>query len=454
MFSLSRKKVAIVGLAVNNTPLIKYLAREGAVVTVLDQKTPEKLESFLKELKDLPLKYHLGPDYLEHLEGQEVIFLSPGVPKNLPPLREAAEKGIKISSELQLFFSLNTSPTIGITGSSGKTTTTSLIGEMLAKVKPVKVGGNIGRPPISFLAELTDETWVVLELSSFQLQNLGFSPHIAVITNITPNHLDVHSSMDEYIEAKAEILRFQSADDIAILNGDNDITRKMGKMAKGKTYYFSRLTESSPGAFLRGDELILSPTTGSEEFLCRRGEIRLLGEHNIENVLAAALAARIAGVPAKTIGEAVREFKGVEHRLELVREIEDVKYYNDSISTTPTRAIAGLLAVPAPVVLIAGGYDKNLPFDDFVKVAAERCRTVILLGKTAEKIRAAFERYKDSIKMPEITQVSDLKEAVITARKAAKPGDAVLLSPACASYDMFRNFEERGRLFKEFVAEL
>ncbi|HEY8344489.1 MAG TPA: UDP-N-acetylmuramoyl-L-alanine--D-glutamate ligase [Bacillota bacterium] len=462
----SGKKVAVVGLAVNNTPLIKYLAREGAIVTVMDRKTPDQLREFLEELADLQgrcdIQYQLGPGYLKHLNEQEIVFLSPGIPKNLPEIQEAKEAGVRFSSELQLFFSLNHAPVIGVTGSSGKTTTTSLLGEMLAGVYPTKVGGNIGRPPLSFLSELSADSWVVLELSSFQLQDLGYSPHIAIVTNITPNHLDVHSSMEEYIAAKSEALLHQHHDDVAILNWDNEITRNLGRLVKGDCCYFSRRSSLEYGAYVKEDRLYLSlRTRGSrdvEELICERRDLTLPGEHNVENVLAAALAARLAGVPMKVITKAIKEFKGVEHRLEFVRELNGVRYINDSISTTPARAIAGLLAMKAPVILIAGGYDKRLPFEEFAEVAAEKCRAVYLLGATAEQIEEAFNRLrlerKASGSFPVIKRVSDLEEAVYAAKSSALSGDVVLLSPACASYDMFRSFEERGRLFKKLVSEL
>lgn len=464
--SFSGKKVAVVGLAVNNTPLIKYLAREGAAVTVMDRKTPDQLGKFLQELADLQgrrdIQYQLGPEYLKHLSEQEIVFLSPGIPKNLPEIQEARQAGVRFSSELQLFFFLNHSPVIGVTGSSGKTTTTSLLGEMLAGVYPTKIGGNIGCPPLSFLPELSAGSWVVLELSSFQLQNLGYSPHIAIVTNITPNHLDIHSSMEEYIAAKSEALLYQSPDDVAVLNWDNEITRNLGRLVKGECYYFSRWSPLEYGAYLRGDRLYLSlHTQGSgdvEELICNRSDLTLPGEHNVENVLAAALAARLAGVSMKVITKVIKEFKGVEHRLEFVRELNGVRFINDSISTTPTRAIAGLLAMKAPVILIAGGYDKRLPFEEFAEVAAEKCRAVYLLGATAEQIEEAFNRLrlerKESRNFPVIKRVSDLEEAVHAAKSSALSGDVVLLSPACASYDMFRNFEERGRLFKTLVSEL
>src|SRR5690554_2698186 len=410
--SYTGKKVAVVGLGVNNTPLVQFLVGQGAEVTVLDRQTPEELQEYLKKLAGLPVVYHLGPDYLDYLKGQETVFLSPGVPQNYPAFQKAKAEGTIFSSELGLFFSVKKSPVIGITGTSGKTTTTALTGAMLTGVKPVKVGGNIGRPPLSFLPELSPETWVVLELSSFQLQNLGYSPDIAVMLNVTPNHLDVHTSWEEYVAAKAEIIRRQSAGDIAVFNWDNAVTRRLAGGAKGKVYYFSRRTEPARGAFIRNGSFFLKLTANTEEYLCRCSESRIPGTHNQENILAAALAARLAGAPPDEVVKAIREFEGVEHRLEPVRELDGVSYYNDSIATTPEQAVAGLLALSAPIVLIAGGYDKKLPFAEFAGVAVRRCRVVILLGKTAEKIREALARAGEKAGvLPEIYRASSLKEA-------------------------------------------
>lgn len=456
MMRYTGKKVAVIGLGVNNTPLIRFLVEQGAEVSVLDRKNRDELREYLDQLAGLPVTYHLGPDYLEYLRGQEVVFLSPGVPKNLPALQEAAASGAVFSSELEVFFAENRqrsrAPVIGVTGSCGKTTTTTMLGLMLEKEKPVRVGGNIGRPPLTFLPELTPETWVVLELSSFQLQDLGYSPQIAVLLNITPNHLDVHSSFDEYVQAKEEIIKNQSGDDLAIFNWDNPVTRRLAANAKGKVYFFSRRLQPETGAFVKNGDIILRLDGKNEEYICPAAEKRLPGEHNLENILAAALAARLAGVSPAAIASVIREFKGVEHRLEFLRELDGVVYYNDSKATTPEETIAGLRALSVPVVLIAGGYDKKLPFTELAKVAAERCRVVILIGATAGKIREALEEVEGEDRLlSEIHQAASLEEAVAIARSKAGPGEAVLLSPACASYDMFRNFEERGRRFKELV---
>lgn len=450
----SGKRVAVVGLATNNTPLIRYLAEHGAQVSALDKKTPEELRDYLDQLRDLPVTYHLGPDYLQYLQGHDEVFLSPGVPRHLPELQAAAASGMKFRSEMELFFSICPASIIGITGSSGKTTTTTLVGLILERCGHVRVGGNIGRPPISFVAELTPASRVVLELSSFQLQGMEQSPIFAVITNITPNHLDVHNDMDEYIRAKAEILRHQTPYDHAVLNWDNEITRSLAGQTPARVHFFSRREQLHEGAFVRDNRLILR-LNNEEEILCHRADIQLPGEHNVENVLTAALVCRLAGAPLAEIRAVVTKFTGVEHRLEFVRELAGVKYYNDSISTTPDRAMAGLAAIPAPIVLIAGGYDKHLPFTEFAKLAVERCKAVMVLGATAPIIaRELAEAVSRTGRELPVYHCGDLAEAVEKARTVAVSGDVVLLSPACASYDMFRNFEERGRLFKTIVNSL
>jgi UDP-N-acetylmuramoylalanine--D-glutamate ligase len=443
-----KKKIAVIGLAVSNTPLICYLAEAGALISVFDKKPAAQLEDYLAQLRDLSLELHLGPDYLQYLHGYDLIFITPGMKKNLPELEAARAAGAVFSSEMELFFARCPGKITGITGSSGKTTTTTLIGLMAAAAFPNSfVGGNIGRSLLGELPKIGSASQVILELSSFQLQELKQSPHLAVITNITPNHLDMHASMTEYIEAKSNLLRFQTPDDMAILNYDNEITRNFQHLARGKLYFFSRRRRMPEGAYLDGDRLMLS-LDGRTEPITWRSCLKLLGDHNVENVLTAALAARLIGVPLATITQVAEGFTGVEHRLQLVRELNGVRYYNDSISTTPDRAVAGLKAMTQPTVLIAGGYDKKLPFDGLATQIAQTCKHLVVLGVTAPQIRQAVRAAQPDFP---ITTVSDLTEAVNVAAEIALSGEAVLLSPACASYDMFNNYQERGRLFKELV---
>lgn len=448
MMTDTPKKTAVIGLAVSNTPLIRYLVEQGAQVTVFDKKSAAELQDYMGKLSDLKLEYCLGDDYLSHLRGFDYIYVTPGMKKDLPELQKARAEGAIFSSEMELFFEKCPGRITGITGSSGKTTTTTLIGLMMASAFPATfIGGNIGRSLMDQLPLMNASSKVVLELSSFQLQTVSRSPQLAVITNVTPNHLDIHASMEEYIEAKSNILQYQSAEDIAILNYDNEITRSLSTKVKGKLYYFSRLKPQDEGAYLEGDKLIIR-LHGQTEILTTRERLKLLGDHNVENILTASLAARINGVPLKNLTPIVEEFSGVEHRLEFVRERNGVLFYNDSISTTPDRAIAGLMAMTRPTILIAGGYDKHLPFDKLASVIVNHCKLLIVIGVTAPQIIAAVRKCQKDFP---ITSAETFEDAVKIATKLARPGQVVLLSPACASYDMFKNYQERGALFKSLV---
>lgn len=449
--SYQDKKAAVIGLGVSNTPLIKYLAKHGAVISVFDQKSADQLEQYIGQLSGLNLTYRLGEGYLQYLTDFDYIFVTPGMRKDIPELVAAKKRGAVFSSEMEVFLQNAPGIKIGITGSSGKTTTTTLVGEMIKAHYPsVYIGGNIGRSLIEELPLMNDTTRIVLELSSFQLQDLKQSPDIAVITNITPNHLDMHASMDEYIQAKCNILRFQNEDQLAILNYDNEITRDLAQYVKGKLFYFSRMVEHDTGAFLKGDRLVLR-LDGNEETITVRNHLKLLGDHNVENILTAALTARLAGVPINKITKIVEGFTGVEHRLELVREWNGINFYNDSISTTPDRAIAGLKAMTRPTVLIAGGYDKKLPFDQMGEQIVKTCKALVVLGVTAPQIIAAVKKVSPDFP---VQKADSFEAAVLAATKIAASGDVVLLSPACASYDMFNNYQERGREFKRIVNEL
>jgi UDP-N-acetylmuramoylalanine--D-glutamate ligase len=447
----SKKNIAVIGLAVSNTPLIRFLASRGALVTVFDKKPAADLQDYMDKLADLKLIYCLGDDYLSHLNDFDYIYVTPGMKKNLPELQKAQAAGAVFSSEMELFLKRCPGHITGITGSSGKTTTTTLIGLMVGSEYPSTfVGGNIGRSLMEQLGLMNAESRIILELSSFQLQSLKQSPQLAIITNITPNHLDMHASMEEYIEAKSNILRYQCPDNLAILNYDNETTRNLSSLVKGKLYYFSRLEHLDEGAYLDGDQLMIS-LNGRTELLTTRERLKLLGDHNVENILAASLAGRLNGVPLATLTRVVEEFTGVEHRLELVRELRGVLYYNDSISTTPARAIAGLLAMTRPTILIAGGYDKHLPFDSLAQMIVKKCKHLVALGVTAPQIIQAVKTIQEDFS---ITMAATFEEAVKAAVELATPGQVVLLSPACASYDMFKNYQERGALFKKLVNAL
>ncbi|HEY8496521.1 MAG TPA: UDP-N-acetylmuramoyl-L-alanine--D-glutamate ligase [Limnochordales bacterium] len=455
--------VAVVGLGVSNRAVVRWLSRRGARLVGFDQKTASELGPAHDELRSLGVELIVGPDYLQHLEAGEwdAVVLTPGMRKDLPVLERLKRRGVPFHSEIGLVFSLCRGRTVGVTGSSGKTTTTTLIGEMLkAGPRPVYVGGNIGRPLLEVIEEIPQDAWVVLELSSFQLEMLDKSPHVAVVTNVTPNHLDAHGTMEAYVAAKERIFRFQRPDDLAVFNLDNPATAAMSREAPGRTLLFSRRQPVPAGAWLDGDRLMVGGIPGGPSeptVLCRTSDVQLLGEHNLENILAAAAVASACGIDPAAVRAVATTFRGVPHRLEFVAEWNGVRYYNDSIATSPARAAAGIRAMRAPIVLIAGGYDKKLPFDELAAaVVSGPVRVLILLGVTAPKIEAAVVAYARETNgpLPEIVHVDSLEAAVAEAARRARPGDVVLLSPACASYDMFPNFEVRGRRFVELVHSL
>lgn len=450
--SIREKTVAIVGIGVSNTPLIELLAKSGVRVTACDRKSREDLGCEAERLEELGVTLKLGEDYLKDLT-QDVIFRTPGLRQDVPELLAAAERGSEITSEMEVFFRVAPCTLIAVTGSDGKTTTTTLIAEFLKEAgKTVHVGGNIGRPLLCEAGEMRPEDVAVLELSSFQLMTMTRSPHIAVITNLSPNHLDVHKDMAEYVAAKENIFTHQSSQDIAVFNADNDITEEQAGRAMGRVRRFSRKVELAEGVFLRGDEII-SRLNGAERVVMRTGDILLPGVHNVENYMAA-IAAADGLASDGAMRQVARTFVGVEHRIELVRTLRGARYYNDSIGTSPSRTIAGLRSFPEKVILIAGGYDKHLPFDTLGPEIVEHVKLLILCGATAEKIRQCVESAPNYRGFPETVTVSDLASAVETAAQKAGEGDVVLLSPACAAFDQFKNFMERGRAFKRLVAGL
>lgn len=446
------RPVAVIGMGVSNTPLIKMLLRAGAEVTVRDRVPRERAAEQVQELESLGARMILGDEYLQDLH-EDVIFRTPGLSPNTPELVNAVQRGIELSSEMELFFQTCPSRLIGVTGSDGKTTTTTIIAEFLKEAgRNVYVGGNIGKPLLPDVADMVEEDFAVLELSSFQLMTMEQSPHIAVMTNLSPNHLDYHRSMGEYIAAKENIFLHQGEEDRAIFNYDNQLTRDLAEKAGGAVTFFSRRERLEEGVYLRDGAIWLTNAQGSREVLPTR-DIRLPGVHNIENYMAA-IAAVDGLVPDKCVRAVAARFQGVEHRIELVRELDGVKYYNDSIGTSPSRTVACLESFPEPVILIAGGYDKGIPFHALALEIRERVKTLVLTGDTARAIRQAVEEAEGGRGCPEIIQTEDLAGAVEAARRAAGPGDVVVLSPACAAFDRFKNFMERGRAFKELVRSL
>lgn len=453
------KEVSVVGLGRSNLALIRYLTQKGASITARDQKSASALGHVHAELDALGVDFRLGPDYLHQLHTADAVFLTPGMRKDLPQIVEARRRGVLITSEINLFFEECRAPIVGITGSNGKTTTTSLVALLLeAAGHRVYVGGNIGTPLIERVDEISEGSIVVLELSSFQLELLHTSPRVAVVTNVSPNHLDVHKTMAAYVDAKQHIFRYQSSDDVLVLNADDPTTKGFARQATGRVVWFSRTREVANGAFLYDGRITIAKESRFGRSLadvCAVNEIPLLGAHNVENVLAACAVGAVLGATTGSLRDVVTSFTGVAHRLELVREVGGIAYYNDSIATSPSRAIAGLKAFDRPVHLIAGGYDKGLPFDEFAQVVQERCRSLLLIGETADKIaRAVQESSSRGGKSPVIIHCRSLEEAVRRGSRRAAPGDVVLLSPACASYDMFPNFEVRGERFRKAVHQV
>ena len=449
------RKVAVIGLGVSNIPLLDYLHEKKAKVTVFDNK---KIDDIPKEILDkittYGFEFSFGSNSLENLKGFNVIFRSPSCLPTKPELKAEAERGAIVTTEIEMLMEMCPCKMIGVTGSDGKTTTTSLINHILEKAGyKTFLGGNIGTPLFTKLPKMTPEDIVVLELSSFQLMNMQVSPQIAVMTNVTPNHLNIHKDYDEYIEAKKCIFKNQSEDDILILNYDNEITRNCAKEAKGKVIFFSS-KEKLDNGFIVDDGVIKECEDKVRKHILNTDEVILRGAHNFSNI-ATALAATKTLVDTDIAVKAIKEFKPVEHRIEFVREIGGVKWYNDSASSSPTRTLSGLNAFKEDIVLIAGGYDKNLDYTPLAKTVVNKVKTLILIGQTAEKIFDAVkeELDKENKKM-DIYMCDSLEETIKIAKKSAQKGEVVLFSPASASFDMFKNFADRGNKFKKLVNEI
>ena len=454
MDRLSGKRVTVIGLARQGVALARFLTGVGAQVTVTDAKPAEALADAVSQLTGLPIRYVLGGHPEEVLDGCDLLCLSGGVSPDMPLVQAARQRNIPLSNDALLTLERCDAAIIGITGSSGKTTTTTLVGEMLkAAGYRTWVGGNIGTPLIDRLAEVRRGDLVVMELSSFQTELFDRSPHMAAILNVTPNHLDRHPSMEAYTTAKANILRFQQPGDVAVLGYDNAVTRGMLETATAATMLaFSVTTEVAAGAFLQDETLVLR-LQGHTDAICRRSEVQLRGMHNIQNLLAATCLAGAAGAPVAAIARIARTFSGVEHRLEYVRTRRGVRWYNDSIATTPERVVAALQAFTEPVVLLAGGRDKHLPWAEFAQVARQRVKYLILFGEAAGLIERAMTEQSTGGK-PEILNCGTLDDAVHAAADVAQEGDVVLLSPGGTSFDAFRDFAERGERFRSLARSL
>lgn len=449
------KKVAVLGIGVSNIPLIDYLYKHASIVTLFDKKEEEKIDKeVINKIKKYGMNLSLGENYLEKLTGFDIIFRSPSMRPDTPEIIKELERGAVLTSEIELVIEMCPGTVIGVTGSDGKTTTTSLIYEILKENnKKCYLGGNIGIPLFTKIEEMDEETFVVLELSSFQLMTMKVSPKISVITNITPNHLDIHKSYDEYIEAKANIFKYQDEEGLLVVNYDNEITRNLAKKANGKVIYFSSKEKIENGIIV-DDKIIKKAEDGLRRHILNTKNMILRGMHNFENACAA-IGATSSIVDIENQAKAIKDFKGVEHRLEFIRKIDNIKWYNDSIGSSPTRTIAGLNAFDEKIVLIAGGYDKHLDYTPIAKPIVEKVSSLILIGQTADKIeKAVRDELKAQRKTMDIYRVNSLEETAKVARDVAKLGEIVLFSPASASFDMFKNFMERGNKFKKIVQEM
>ena len=445
--ALKDKRVTVCGIGNNNLPVIRQLVGFGAKVTACDRRERDALGDAAAVLDELGVTMCLGEGYLSSLDG-DLILRTPGMKPYLPELVAAREKGIPVTSEMELFFDLCPAPIYAVTGSDGKTTTTTVIAGLLEKAgKKVFLGGNIGRPLLPLVEEITPNDVAVVELSSFQLTQMQKRPAVAVVTNIAPNHLDWHTDMDEYVEAKRNLLAYQTAADRVVLNADNAYTAAFAETAKAAVWTFSRRTQPQTGAFLDDNGTLCVSDGGTVTPILPAKDIRILGVHNIENYLAA-FAAVWGTVPPAVMADYARTFGGVPHRCEWVRTLDGVAYYNDSIGSSPSRTIAGLRAFDRKVILIAGGYDKHIPYAPLGEVVPDTVKYAILLGATAPKIQEAIQNIDPAFPL---LRVNDLPAAVKAAREYAKDGDIVFFSPASASFDMYKNFEERGKHFCALV---
>lgn len=473
-------RVLVVGLARQGTALARFLVGEGAQVTVTDLQPAEALAASLAALEGLPIRTALGGHPLSLLDDMDLVCLSGGVPTNIPLVAEARRRGIPLSNDALLTLERSPATVMGITGSSGKTTTTTLVGLILQEAGiPAPVGGNIGTPLIDRLDELRPGQWAVMELSSFQLELFDRSPPVAAVLNVTPNHLDRHGTMAAYSAAKANILRWQRADDVCVLNADDevsgrwlrsgrvDIVAEEGQPAlsfpiQAQRFGFSRREEMAAGAFLHGEELVLRLPGQPEAVICRRETIRLRGMHNVANLLAAGVLAGIAGAPPQAMARVAASFEGVEHRLEVVRVLNGVLWVNDSIATSPERAVAAIQSFDEPIVLLAGGRDKKLPWDEFARWVHRRVKHLVLFGEAAALIEEVVRGYGSGVKGKTpptpypltLVRCADLEEAVDMAYHIAEPGDVVLLAPGGTSFDAYRDFVARGEHFRALVQAL
>lgn len=453
--SLSGKRIALCGIGRSNLPLISLFKKYGAVITACDRRTEEQLGDMAQQAKDAGAKLSLGDSYLSHLD-VDIVFRTPGMRYYMDELSDMRNRGIAVTSEMEVFFDLCPCKIIAVTGSDGKTTTTTVISEMLkADGKTVHLGGNIGKPLLPEIETISPDDYAVVELSSFQLISMRNSPDIAVVTNLAPNHLDVHKDMQEYIDSKKNIVLHQNAFSKSVLNLDNDISNSFSDDVRGRLLKFSRRQSVENGAYMSENGDIIYAENGAEIFVMNKNDIKIPGLHNVENYLAA-ICAVWGEVSKDSIVKVAKEFGGVAHRNEFVREIDGVKYYNDSIASSPTRTALGTLSLyDEKIIVILGGYDKHLDYTELGELIVKKVKTAVIMGATGPKIEKAIREAKEySENNPKIIRVENMEQAVAAAKANAVPGDIVSMSPASASFDLYKNFEERGEHFKKIVNSL
>jgi UDP-N-acetylmuramoylalanine--D-glutamate ligase len=452
------KRVVVLGLARQGKALARYLAEHGAEVTVSDLKTATEVAASTQELDDLDLRFVFGSHPPELIEGTDLLCLSGGVPAGLPLAEQAREKGIRVTNDAQLFLEASSVPSIGITGSAGKSTVTALVGRMAqADLEPlgrkVWVGGNIGRPLIGEVDRIQPGDMAVIELSSFQLELMTRSPHIAAVLNITPNHLDRHKTMQAYTAAKRRILEFQKPGDVAVLGKEDPAAWALRHDVRGRLISFGWSLENQQGAYLDGDSIRLD-FDARTNVVCKIDAVRLRGRHNLLNVLAACAIGAAAGLSPEALDAGIRTFTGLPHRLEIVRQVRGVEWVNDSIATAPERAVAAIQSFDQPLVLLAGGRDKDLPWDRLAALIVERVDHLIVFGEAADKVETAVKAQGSASRPLTLARAEDLESAVRAADSVAEAGDVVLLAPGGTSFDEFPDFEARGEKFRELVNAL
>lgn len=448
MMDLRGKRVLVVGLARTGLATVKFLREKGAVVSTSEIKPEAEMKEVSEQLRSWAISAEWGGHTVKQFIEQELIVLSPGVEPTLEPLRRAVDQGIPVISELELAYRFVESPILAITGTNGKTTTTLLIGEMLKEAgKRVGVGGNVGEPLILFANDKNRWDLLVVEVSSFQLEGIEtFRPRCSILLNITEDHLDRYPRYEDYIEAKIRIFKNQSAEDFAILNRNDPIVMRYGKTVRARKFFFSLKGEVTEGSFFNGREVILRLAGREEKYDLTHAPLK--GVHNVENMMAAILAARLFETPQKVIETVLTHFKGLEHRLEFVREVEGVSYYNDSKGTNVGSVVKSLQSFQNPIILIAGGKDKQTDLRPLRALIRDRVKKMILIGEAKHRMASELGSFTDTV------MAETLEEAVFLARQTAKRGDVVLLSPACSSFDMFKDYKERGKVFKEVVFDL